>query len=294
MTNVLALRPPGNKIEYLCGKKDEVGGGSYPYPPLAQGKYLKPKFLPELDRLNEELREAKPNLVIALGNEALWALTGQTNIGSQRGATIKSPLGGLKVLPTYHPAGVLRQWSWRTIVIADLIKAQGEAQFPEIRRPSRQVIISPSISDIQTWTGQTLFSPPEVLAVDCETHGGQISCIGFARGRKEALVIPFIDQTKPGWNYWPTIQDEERAWALVEELLHSPIPKLFQNGLYDLQYICKMGLKPQNCLEDSMLLHHSMFPEMQKGLGFLGSIYTNESSWKLMRRAKPDTEKRDE
>jgi hypothetical protein len=43
-----------------------------------------------------------------------------------------------------------------------------------------------------------------------------------------------------------------------------------------------------------MLLHHSLFPEMLKGLGFLGSIYTNEQSWKLMSRPKADTEKRDE
>jgi hypothetical protein len=41
-----------------------------------------------------------------------------------------------------------------------------------------------------------------------------------------------------------------------------------------------MGLKIQNCTEDTMLLHHALYPELQKGLGFLGSIYTNESSWK--------------
>jgi hypothetical protein len=33
---------------------------------------------------------------------------------------------------------------------------------------------------------------------------------------------------------------------------------------------------------------------MNKGLGFLASIYSNESSWKLMRRRKADTEKADE
>ena len=42
-----------------------------------------------------------------------------------------------------------------------------------------------------------------------------------------------------------------------------------------------------------MLLHHSLFPELQKGLGFLGSIYTNEASWKLM-RGQDDSNKKDE
>jgi len=66
----------------------------------------------------------------------------------------------------------------------------------------------------------------------------------------------------------------------------------YQNGLYDLQYILRMGLRPANCQADTMLLHHSLFPELQKGLGFLGSIYTNEASWKLMR--EQDSNKRDE
>ena len=76
--------------------------------------------------------------------------------------------------------------------------------------------------------------------------------------------------------------------------MSSSIPKLFQNGMYDLQYLLKMGLRPKALAEDTMLMHHSMFPELQKGLGFLGSIYTNESSWKLMRRKRPDVEKSDE
>jgi hypothetical protein len=55
-----------------------------------------------------------------------------------------------------------------------------------------------------------------------------------------------------------------------------------------------MGFQINNMLHDTMLLHHSLFPEMLKGLGFLGSVYTNEQSWKLMSRPKTDTEKRDE
>jgi hypothetical protein len=44
-----------------------------------------------------------------------------------------------------------------------------------------------------------------------------------------------------------------------------------------------------------MLMHHSIMPEMQKGLGFLGSVYTDEPAWKLMRRKRADEpEKADE
>jgi len=298
LTNVFNLRPMGNKIETLCASRAEVGGPSYKYPSLSQGKYLKLEYLSELNRLNAELAFAKPNLVICLGNTALWALMGQTTIGSVRGAVAKSALGGVKVLATYHPAGVMRQWAWRPIVIADLIKARSEAQFPELLLPSRQVLISPSIDELETWTSETLAMAQEglvpKLSPDIETYGGQIKCIGFARSRSEALVIPFIDESKPGWSYWPSRDLEERAWLAVQALLESPISKVGQNFIYDLQYLMPMGLRPRALDDDTMLLHHSMFPEMQKGLGFLGSIYTNESSWKLMRRHKADTEKRDE
>ena len=37
-----------------------------------------------------------------------------------------------------------------------------------------------------------------------------------------------------------------------------------------------------------MLLHHALQPESEKGLAFLGSVYTNEASWKMMRQAGED------
>ena len=76
--------------------------------------------------------------------------------------------------------------------------------------------------------------------------------------------------------------------------MESNIPKLFQNGMYDLQYIFRWGIKTRNAAHDTMLLHHSLYPEMRKGLGFLGSIYSNEAAWKMMGRPKADTVKRDE
>ncbi len=297
LTNVLALRPPGNKMESLCCDKKELLAG-YSHPPLQKGKYLEEKYLGEVARLEEEIQSARPNLLLALGNTATWALLGVTNIGSIRGAVTGGASSGiargLKVLPTYHPAGVLRNWSWRPIVVADLMKAWREAQFPEIRRPERQIVVSPSLAELEQLVARTLALDPRLLSVDIETGYGQIKMIGFSFERNRAFVIPFMDQARPGWHYWQNSGEELRAWELARQLLESPIPKLGQNFLYDLQYILKMGIRPQACLEDTMLLHHSIFPEMQKGLGFLGSIYTNEASWKLMARQKPDTEKRDE
>lgn len=305
MTNVLAMRPEGNNLETLCASKAEVGGKDYDLPALVRGKYLRPEYLSELSRLQEEISTVNPNLIVALGNTACWATLHATNIGSIRGAVTESVAGDgrggsnngrRKVLATYHPAGVLRQWSWRTIVIADLIKAWREAQFPELRRPARTVLINPTLAEIRLWLLSCRTQEPLLLSIDIETKSGQITCIGFARSRTEALVVPFVDLRQPSGSYWPSASAERLAWGYVAELLALPVPKVFQNGVYDLQYLMRMGLTVRNCAEDTMLLHHSLFPEMQKGLGFLGSIYTSEASWKLMRRAKTkeEGEKRDE
>lgn len=283
-TNVFAFRPHGNDIASLCSKRAELPA-SYGLPQLAQGKYIKPEFLPELDRLRIEIAQSRPNLLVALGNTACWALLQAANIGSIRGNVTQDAFG-VKVLPTYHPAGVLRNWAWRPVVVMDLIKAGREGASPELVRPARRVHINPTLAEVCEWRDDLLAKPPELLSVDIETGAGQIKCIGFAGSITESFLVPFVDLSHPSGSYWGSVEDELEAWACVKAVLEAPIPKLGQNFIYDLQYITRMGILPSACLEDTMLLHHSLFPEMQKGLGFLGSIYTNEASWKLMNRRK--------
>lgn len=302
LTNILAFRPPDNKLEALCATKKELGD-TYLYPPITKGKYLRPEYLGELERLEEEIRELAPNLLVALGNTACWGLLRATNIGSIRGAIARTasdtPGNGRKILPTYHPAGVLRNWSWRTIVVADLMKARREAEFPEIRRPERKILIDPSIAEIEAYfqlihRESIVRGEPVLLAADTETEGGQITCISFAASAGGSIVIPIWDKRKPGWSRW-TEEEEGFLWAMLQAFCEAPwVRLLWQNGMYDYQYIIPMKIRVGNSTEDTMLLHHSLYPELQKGLGFLGSLYSNEASWKLMRRRKADTEKRDE
>lgn len=279
-TNVFALRPTDNKIDSICLDKKGVGGKAYTLPPTNMGKYIEPRFLPELDRLREELSTVRPNLVIALGAISCWALLQSAKIGSIRGTTSEALLvPGLKILPTYHPSAVSRNWSLRPIVIADLMKAKREAEFPDVRRPQRFVLVRPSIPEMFQWW-ETHGASAQHLAFDIETTKGQIRNIGFAPTRGLAINIPFIVRDK---SYWPTINGEWAAWQFVRMVLASPAIKLGQNSLYDIQYLWRMGIPVNNYREDTMLLHHALYPEMQKGLGFLGSIYTGEPSWKLLR-----------
>ena len=47
-----------------------------------------------------------------------------------------------------------------------------------------------------------------------------------------------------------------------------------------MQRLAYAGILVSNAEDDTMLLQHSHFPEMLKGLGFLGSIFSDEGPWK--------------
>jgi DNA polymerase len=309
MTNVINERPPGNRLEDLCGTKTEVGK-DYPYSAIVRAKYLKPQYLHHLDRLKEQVNELRPNLVVAMGNAACWALLGTTGITGLRGTTVLGPLG-FKVLSTFHPASLLYegQWSNRPVLIADLMKASREAAFPEIRRPPRSIIISPELEEVEGWIEETLATPPWRLAVDIETSGGMIDTIGFARSPSEALVVPFgphryrrgqnyvvIKPSRKGQektSYWE-YEEECKVWCLIKRLLEAGLNLVFQNGVYDIQYLVRtLGIKPNACRDDTMLAWHSLFPEMRKSLGFIASILTDESAWKELNKHKADTARRE-
>lgn len=297
-TNTLNFRPPDNKLDSLCVKKGDLANANAALPPLSLGKYLPSELaLPELTRLRAELEECAPNLVVLCGNTACWAMLRQTNITAIRGNAAWGTVAGgprVKCLPTFHPAGVLRQWAWRPIVIADLMKGFRESLSPTISRPEREILVDPTLSEVKEWIDETLANPPALLACDTETAIGQVTMIGFARSRSEALLIPLFDKRFDGASYWPDLATELEVFNQIDRLLSSPIPKVFQNGLYDYQYLIPMGFKLRELQHDTMLRHHSILPEMKKGLGFLASIYTNEPTWKTMRLDKADTEKRDE
>lgn len=293
LTNVLAFRPAGNKLAAVCGKKAQVGPG-YSLPPLGKDGYLLPQYLPELQRLKVELEAYDRTCIVALGATASWALIRNSKITAIRGATAQSTLcPGLKVLPTYHPAGILRNWMWRSIAMCDFSKLERrERHFAQIRRPNRRVIINPTLTELRDWVKR----PTRQLGVDTETKRGQIEMVGLARSVDDAIVVPFMDQRKPSGSYWPSAEDEAEAWRALCFLLDNPaIGKVFQNGLYDVQYFIRRSPCRPTVTDDTMLLSHALFPELPKGLGFLGSLYSDEASWKLWRgQQSEEAVKRDE
>lgn len=287
--NVFSRQPSGNNLA-LYGT-DDPQRAFRDLGPLAQNPltYMDTMHSPELSRLYEEIRQCNPNIIIALGNTATWALGLGLGITALRGSVHTTSVLGtrpFKVVPTYHPASILREWSQRTIALADLQKALDESHTPDFNFDNTELWIVPTLDDLAVFD-RDYMEHASICAADIETKRGQITCISFSPRVDVSLVIPFwMEGSNP--SYWARTQEEALAWSFVRKWMErEDLTKVFQNGLYDLQYL-QSHCRPAACTEDTMLMHHSLFSELSKGLGFLGSVYTNTPSWKKMRTFKKE------
>lgn len=300
VANVFDFKLPGNKVKMISGKKKDMPK-DYPCGPVEQGAYVYPEYLDCLERLRDEIINVAPNVIVPMGNTALWAVCGVTGITKYRGYIMESTLcPGIKVLPTFHPAAILRAWHNRILVIADMIKARLQSEYPEVRRPNRELWLYPTVEDLVAFEEKYLMSPG-LLGVDIETarpkQGRFITCIGFAPTPDKGIVIPFVDRGKSTRSYWIKMEDEIFAWKWVRRFLESRgWAKLFQYGMYDMIWFLResLNIRVMNAKEDTMILHHTLQPEMLKSLHFLGSAYTEEMAWKLHRPKGMKTEKRED
>lgn len=286
-TVVIHARPPRNDVDGFCGRRAD---GVPDYNFIRSSKYLRAEFQPDLERLGREIEREQPNLILALGNFAMWALCKKTGLKKYRGTQLPTYDGKWKVLATYSPNTVMRQWALRPIMVSDCIKAERFSAIKELSRPSRKIWIEPTLSDIEEFYHEHI-APMERVSCDIETAAGQITEISFAPNPNLALVIPFYDRERV--NYWKTVSEELEAWAWVRRICEEK-KTCGQNFIYDMSYLWRtVGIPCPRMSDDTMLLHHALQPELVKDLGFLGSIYTDEPSWKFMRHINETLKKED-
>jgi hypothetical protein len=278
---------PARDILDFAGPKDTALPG---FPAVGQGKYVSAAYAGDLEKLARTIERVKPNLILGFGPAAAWALLRNKSVKGIRGAPTTSVYGP-KCLITYHPASVLRDYGLRPIVISDLAKAANEQTFPEVIRPSREIWLSPTFADLLDFEARFI-EPSSKLSIDIETAQRQITCIGFAPTPDRALVVPITCRAQRSGNYWD-LGTEVRVWNWIRKQCARKISIIGQNFLYDANFLWTIyGITCPNMAEDTMLLHHALQPEMEKGLGFLATLYTNEPPWKMMR--KNETVKRED
>lgn len=290
VSNVFNHHPPGNKFNYYFEKKPTpLNNGSTPLYMKGFG-YVKPEWMGEISRLQEELEQANVKVIVALGAKPMQFFTGQTKISKCRGTVMGIKFGGrqYKLVPTYHPSYVLRTGGWSEEVVKDLELAKSLADNTFAPPPDKVVWVDVTMEDLYRFERLYMNNPSNLLlGIDIETDHKktrQIDCIGFAPSNEVSIVVPFLDRRKKNWHYWATPEEEVEAWLWCAKWLQHPeIVKVGQNFMYDIQYLWSYGLPVRGRWEDTLVMAHVVEPQKEKDLASLSSRYTNQVvPWKTM------------
>jgi len=278
-TNVCKVRPPNNQLHLWVAKtKKEITAKHQ----LWQGRYVLPQIVEGYNELLVEIEMVQPNVIIAFGNLAMAALTGNWGIMKWRGSHLqmdRSP--STKVIPTIHPTLLFRQWDLRAVVLNDLRRAKKQLTTREYQRPQWEFKVRPSFPDTCVYIYRLLdaLSGRKMewdywIDFDIETASGHIDCIGLSHSRTEGICIPFMARgSREG--YWNLEQETQIIWLLYQLLTHPKVKVRWQNGLYDAQYIHRHWHFIPRGVQDTMISQHSLFAALPKGLAFLASMYAD-------------------
>jgi len=197
-----------------------------------------------------------------------------------------------RILPTLHPAFVLRQRRWTSVFRSDLKRAVdwflGRAVWeePEHIGGMHAEIKLPDPDWLYEW-----LLPQEVLTYDTETDGleallAKVRCVSIGNDT-QGVVIPFMSKVDPARRFYDRATERRMIdvlnwwWTSKEHL------KVGWNlGFYDRLIVEQnFGVTPNPVL-DCMMLHRVVDPELPHGLGFAASVYASLSpAWKANRAA---------
>lgn len=194
-------------------------------------------------RLEAEI--AQCDTVIAAGREAVYALTGESNIAANRGYVhYRESLAGRKqrVVITNNPAMVLRDDGAFPEMVRDFRLAINPIDQPTLPK----VRWTEDIDEARSWIPQLLssFKAGTLLASDIEGGYPNIACAGFSIRSERAVVFgepivrQILDELRPLWE-------------------NTSVKYLWHNGKYDTKELRRFGIQARTD-EDSMLLSYAL------------------------------------
>ncbi len=306
ITNVVNARPPNNDLtQWVPMRKSDLTSDMLPF----RGKFVKPIFLSGFQQLLREIHLVKPNVIVALGNAALWALCGFSGITKWRGSQlycdiprqlypagmlgpVDAPWAG-KLVPIFHPAYVLRDMEARATAIQDWRRAarfiEVEGRYPN--EPKWNFLVRPGLDQTLDTLRRIISGLDsgefEWIDFDLETRAGHISTCGISWSASEAISIPLMCyEDKAG--YWSEQEEAEIVYHIALVLTHPKAKVRGQNLLYDCQYTWRSWRIIPRVVQDTMIAHHATWAGLPKSLDFLGSMYLDfyrnwkpeKSAWK--------------
>jgi hypothetical protein len=244
-----------------------------------------------LQDLREEIERVKPNVIVTLGGWPMWYLTGESGrnqgkpvsgsgISLFRGSRLPAveEFGGGKVLCTYHPAYIERNWEENAVFFLDLQHAVEDSQFPELRYTEYEEHIDPPTEILAELVDETLQA--RWTSLDIETFpGGRFSCIGWAYRRPQTQKFAGVCIT----------YQRQDLWSFVKKVWEAPNPKIFQYGAFDISFMrhfwnWEAGGYFDGMGWDTYIASANLFPNFPRGLDFQCSILTRFPYYKTERK----------
>jgi uracil-DNA glycosylase family 4 len=266
VTNVARERPPANKISfYFEDKKCTIP---------------KPKLIEWISELKREIELYKPNIIIALGSTALWALAGEKKISDFRGYILPCTLApGRKVLATYHPQAVNYEWKLYFQTVLDLRKALRHSESPKLPEPKQIFLPNADARQFIDYM-EMLIAHPEYdkLSVDVETvqPGSHIEELGLSHDPNFGMSIFILKGRAPALPE----KDELMLWQTFTRLIEKK-KIVMQNGAYDTGVLWHNNhILVEDVWMDTLIAAHICWPELPRDLGFLGSVCLDVKPWK--------------
>lgn len=235
-----------------------------------------------IESLKTELRGCSAKIIIAVGNVALFALTGRTGITKWRGSILYADGIDKWIVPTFHPSTTVypkMQFENRHFITFDIGKAK-ELKESNFQLTKCNLIIEPSYGDIVSYlmrcfrqglTGKYVYYDIEIDDIN-KGPLMEVSCISFTTETHEAICIPFIG---PRGDIFDPEQEYE-IWEVIGQILEHPDIKICgQNLSFDCHFLLrKYGIATTN-IHDTMVAQRIIMPEFRIGLDMITSLWTD-------------------
>jgi DNA polymerase I-like protein with 3'-5' exonuclease and polymerase domains/uracil-DNA glycosylase len=297
ITNALLCRPPGNELKKLLAKISKWNKKEAKEAKAEKRKAETMKTPLECcaPRLEAELTGFSD--FITLGGVGTKAVAGTSgSILGLRGGLMEldrhpgQPNGGsIRVMPTIHPAFVLRQQKWAHVFRNDMAKAARWFRGTATWVPPK-VTYNPGPETLRRF----LADRNKIYTFDIETDGiecltAHIRCIAIGDDT-DVMVVGFRSNTQPKdrEGLFLDFYDQLTAFTvgaiLVQFFADPAITKCGHNaGYYDRIVLREqMGVDPIPVL-DTILLHRNVESELPHSLAYVASLYTEAPSWKTGR-----------
>lgn len=277
ITNVVKQRPPGNNFKMLhiigVDLQESI-------------KYL----------WEHEIEARRPKTILAVGNEALKAVTQYDGIMNYRGSILLARDGVTKVVPCIHPAALFAHkvygqtenedseqaggldYVYLKIIEHDIQRAVEESKTRKLELPERDIIVARSSLDLHRFFSQ--YKEHTDAACDIESINCVPVCISFAFNRHHGISIPLLRKIGKHEITSMGYYDLMECWREVDRQLRR-ISAIGQNFKYDEFKLNLCGFRIPRVKSDIIIKTRVIFPELpKKNLAMSASLWTRQPYYK--------------